>query len=65
MISEGVPTGHADVGLLNDYLSVLPEVDFLPQFLRYAFSTYGERDPGVSQVGSEGHFGPHRRDGAG
>jgi hypothetical protein len=46
MISEGVPAGHADVGLLNNYLSVLPGVDFSPQFVRYAFSTYGERDLG-------------------
>ena len=38
--------GHADVGLLNNYLSVLPGVDFSPQFVRYAFSTYGERDLG-------------------
>jgi hypothetical protein len=46
MISEGVPAGHADVGLLNNYLSVLPGVNFSPQFVRYAFSTYGERDLG-------------------
>ena len=46
MISEGVPAGHAYVGLLNNYLSVLPGVDFSPQFVRYAFSTYGERDLG-------------------
>jgi hypothetical protein len=46
MISEGVPAGHADVGLLNNYLSVLPGVDFSPHFVRYAFSTYGERDLG-------------------
>jgi hypothetical protein len=46
MISEGVPASHADVGLLNNYLSVLPGVDFSPPFVRYAFSTYGERDLG-------------------
>src|ERR1035437_1063797 len=44
--SEGIATGHADVGLLNDYLSAMPGVDFSPQFVRYAFSTYGERDLG-------------------
>jgi hypothetical protein len=43
---EGIATGHADVGLLNDYLSAMPGVDFSPQFVRYAFSTYGERDLG-------------------
>jgi hypothetical protein len=44
--SEGIATGHADVGLLNDYLSAMPGIDFSPQFVRYAFSTYGERDLG-------------------
>ena len=44
--SEGIATGHADVGLLNDYLSAMPAVNFSPQFVRYAFSTYGERDLG-------------------
>jgi len=44
--SEGIATGHADVGLLNDYLSAMPGVDFSPHFVRYAFSTYGERDLG-------------------
>ena len=28
------------------YLSVLPGINFSPQFVRYAFSTYGERDLG-------------------
>jgi hypothetical protein len=46
MISEGVLAGHADVGLLNNYLGVLPGVDFSPHCVRYAFSTYGERDLG-------------------
>jgi integrase len=46
MISEGVSADHADAGLLNDYLSVLPGVNFSPQCVRYAFSTYGERDLG-------------------
>jgi hypothetical protein len=55
MISEGVLAGHADVGLLNNYLGVLPGVDFSPHCVR----------PGISQVGSEGHFGSHGRDGAG
>jgi hypothetical protein len=44
--SAGIAAGHADVGLLNDYLSAMPGVDFSPQFVRYAFSTYGERDLG-------------------
>jgi hypothetical protein len=45
MISEGVLAGHADVGLLNNYLGVLPGVDFSPHCVRYAFS-YGERNLG-------------------
>ena len=36
MISEGIPAGHADVGLLNNYLGVLPGVDFSPHCVRYA-----------------------------
>ena len=46
MISEGIPAGHADVGLLNGYLGILPGVSFSPHCVRYAFSTYGERDLG-------------------
>lgn len=40
------PGGHADVGLFNDYLSAMPGVGFSPHDVRYAFSTYGERDLG-------------------
>ncbi len=46
MISEGIQAGHADVGLLNDYLGVPPGANFSPHCVRYAFSTYGERDLG-------------------
>lgn len=44
--ASSVPNNHADVGLLNDYLSAMPGISFSPHDVRYAFSTYGERDLG-------------------
>lgn len=42
-------TKSADDGLLNDYLEVLPGINFSPQCVRYALGEYGERDLGFSK----------------
>jgi hypothetical protein len=39
----------ADDGLLNDYLEVMPGINFSPQCVRYALAEYGERDLGFSK----------------
>jgi integrase len=40
---------HAASDLFNDYLKVIPDVNWTPHVIRYAFATYGERDCGFAK----------------
>lgn len=40
---------HAASDLLNDYLDVMPGVNWTPHAIRYALATYGERDLGFAK----------------
>ncbi|MDB5502992.1 MAG: hypothetical protein JWR89_2894 [Tardiphaga sp.] len=40
---------HAAADLLNDYLDIMPGVNWTPHGVRYAFATYGERHLGFAK----------------
>jgi hypothetical protein len=50
---RGTSDRHAEVNMLNDVLEVLPQVDWSPHGVRYALTTYGERDLGFAKSESK------------